>query len=164
MSQIKAIQPHLIAGEQRDWGDIRTADTSKLTGHIAWLRQNARELVTWLKPELSSLGPAYDILTALADKPCSLRRAEGQDWDQIEEDLYGPFRTKDPNPGLANEEELREIVDLASIVDCNHLEMWIEEVAAFTGQNPEAVATAVHRLIDSGEFRWSDPVGALITR
>jgi hypothetical protein len=41
--------------------------------------------------------------------------------------------------------------------------MWIEEVAAYLGQNPPAVADAVHQLIQNGEFRWSDPVGSLIT-
>jgi hypothetical protein len=161
-AQVKKIQPHLIDGERREWGEHRTADTSGILPFIPWLRENATEMVTWLKPELSSLGPAYDILMALADKPCSLRLCEGRSWDQIEEELYAPFRPGNHGQ-ILNAEEIREVVDLGSIMDCDHLEVWIEEVAAYLGQNPQVVADAVHQLIQKGEFRWSDPVGALIT-
>jgi hypothetical protein len=164
MQAVKLIHPCLIDGEQREWGDHRVADTSGLAQHVPWLRNNAQELVNWLKPELSDLGPAYDILLSLADKPCSLRRTEGQSWEQIEEELYGPYRTR-ANPGdQAAEDELREVVDLASIVGCKHLEGWIEEVAAYLGQDFQNVSRIVHQKVDAGEFRWSDPVGALITR
>ena len=160
--QVKDIQPHLIDGERRDWGENRTADTSGLTPHIPWLRGNALEMINWLKPELSNLGPAYDILVSLADKPCSMRLIEGHNWAQIENDLYAPF-AQGGSGQILNAEEIREAVDLGSVMDCDHLEMWIEEVAAYLGQNPPAVADAVHQLIQNGEFRWSDPVGSLIT-
>lgn len=160
--KIKEIQPHLIDGERREWGENRVANTSGLQPHIPWLRENATEMVNWLKPELSSLGPAYDILGALADKPCSVRLIEGDTWQKIEADLYGPFAGGEVGQVL-NGDEIREAVDLGSVMDCDHLEMWIEEVAAYLGQNPPAVADAVHQLIQNGEFRWSDPVGSLIT-
>ena len=131
---------------------------------MPWLRGNAQEMVNWLKPELSSLGPSYDILLSLADKPCSLRLVEGQSWEQIEQELYGDYRNRANAGDQASEDELREVVDLASIIDCPHVEGWIEEVAAYLGQNPQAVAGTVHKMVAEGEFRWSDPVGALITR
>jgi len=162
-AKIKEIQPHLIDGERRDWGEQRTANTTGLHPHIPWLRENAIEMVNWLKPELSNLGPAYDILTSLAGKPCSLRLCEGQTWDQIENDLYGPFAQRGEDAKSLNADEIREVVDLGGIMDCAHLEMWIEEVAAYLGQNPPMVADTVHQLIQNGELRWSDPVGALIT-
>ena len=163
MAKVKEIQPHLIDGARREWGDNRLADTSHIGPHLPWLRQNAQEMVNWLKPELNNLGPSYDILLSLADKPCSLRLIEGQSWEQMEHDLYGPYSSKDVVNPLVNEDELRECIDLAGIVDCQHLETWIEEVAAYLGQNPPAVGDAVHRMINNGEFRWSDPIGALIT-
>lgn len=162
-AKVKEIQPHLIDGERRDWGEYRTADTSGIRTHIPWLRENAGEMVNWLKPELSNLGPAYDILAALADKPCSLRLIEGRTWTQIEDDLYAPFAQRGDGGTILNADELREVVDLGSVMDCDHLEMWIEEVAAYLGQNPAAVADGVQHFIQQGEFRWSDPVGALIT-
>lgn len=163
MNKVKEIQPNLVDGEHRDWGDYRQADTSNLTPHIPWLRENAQEMVNWLKPELSDLGPSYEILLSLADKPCSLRLSEGQTWKDIESSLYGPYLNTSDSEEFVNEGELREIIDLASIVDCEHIEMWIEEVSAYLGQDPPVVADIVHRMINSGDFRWSDPIGALIT-
>lgn len=163
MEEVKRVQPHLIDGSRREWGDHRSADTSNLRPHIPWLRQNTQEMINWLKPELNNLGPAYDILMSLADKPCSLRLVEGQSWEQMENDLYGPYIGKSELNLFLNEDEIRECIDLAGIVDCQHLEMWIEEVAAYLGQNPPTVADSVYRMISNGEFRWSDPIGALIT-
>lgn len=162
MTKIKEIQPHLIDGEMREWGEYRHADTSNLGPHILWLRQNALELVNWLKPELTGLGPSYEILLSLAERPCSVRLCEGQTWEQIEEELYGAYQPRSVESIYLSEGEVREIVDLASIVDCGHLEMWIEEVAAYLGQQPPIVADVVHQMLETGKYRWSDPIGALI--
>ncbi len=161
--KVKEVQPHLIDGGTREWGDNRFANTQGLHPYIPWLRENAVEMVNWLKPELSNLGPAYDILVALADKPCSMRLIDGHSWQKIEDDLYAPFSNGDDNHQILNEDEIREAVDLGSVMDCDHLEMWIEEMSAYLGQHPPAVADTVHQLIQRGEFRWSDPVGSLIT-
>jgi hypothetical protein len=161
-ARIREIQPHLIDGERREWGHNRVAHTIGLQQYIPWLRENATEMITWLKPELSHLGPAYDILISLADKPCSLRLSEGETWEQIEENLYGPFAQGEAVE-ILNADEIREVVDFGGIMDCDNVEMWVEEVAAYLGQNPPVVADTVHQLIGSGEFRWSDPVGSLIT-
>ncbi len=163
-AKVKEIQPHLIAGGlMGEWGDNRFADTRGIHQHIPWLRENATEMVNWLKPELSGLGPAYDILVALAGEPCSMRLIAGRSWQQIEDDLYAPFANGDGSNQILNADEIREAVDLGSVMDCDHLEMWIEEVAAYLGQHSPGVADAVHQLIQKGEFRWSDPVGSLIT-
>lgn len=158
--KVKEVSPYLIDGERREFGEMRLADTTGLMPHIPWLRENATEMIHWLKPELSELGPAYDILLSLADKPCSIRLVEGQTWEQIEKGLYAPFQRGEEN-GPLRADEIREVVDLSGIVDCAHLEMWIEEVAAYLGQSSPIVADVVHRLIQEGELRWSDPIGAL---
>lgn len=159
-NQIEAIKPYLIDGETREWGSERKANTAMLLPHLPWLRENTMEMVNFLKPELHSLGPAYDVLLSLADKPCSLRLAEGQTWKEIEDSLM--VGALSPT-GQDAEEEVREIVDLAGIVDCDDIEMWIEEVAAYLGQPPMEVADLVHRLVQSGRYRWSSPIGAVIT-
>lgn len=159
VAKVREIQPLLIDGEHREWGENRRADTSGLGPHIPWLRENAKELVTFLKPELSNLGPAYDILLALADRPCSARLIDGDTWEKIEQDLLG-------NAGVSEqsfEDEIRQLVDLAGIVDCENVEVWIEEVAASIGEDPIRVAETVQRMLNSGNYRWSGPVGALIT-
>jgi hypothetical protein len=160
-SKLREVEPHLINGQDRGWDGDRRADTSHLGPHIPWLRDNAREMVQLLKSELTNLGPAYDILMELADRPCSLRLMDGDSWEQIERDLYQ--RDEPGSNDLVAEDEIREIVDLAGIVDCDNVEMWIEEVAAYLGQPPPIVADVIYQMVESGNYRWSPPIGALIT-
>ena len=155
------IEHTLINGQNNGWDGCRNADTSGIGPYIPWLRDSAREMVQLLKPELHNLGPSYDILMALAERPCSLRRVEGDSWEKIEADLY-PQDELDPHTTMA-EDEVREIVDLAGIVDCENVEMWIEEVAAYLGAQPPVVADVVYQMVESSNYRWSPPIGALIT-
>jgi len=157
---IETIRPFLIDGETREWGSQRTANTSKLLPHIPWLRNNCLEMINFLKPELSNLGPAYNILLSLANTPCSLRLSSGQSWEDIERELMSDYLSISSRDG---EDEVREIVDMAGIVDCESLEVWVEEVSAYLGQQPEKVANLVHQLVNSGQYRWSEPIGAVIT-
>ena len=157
----REIEPTLINGQNRGWDGDRRADTSGIGPHIPWVRDSAREMVQLLKSELNNLGPSYDILMALAERPCSLRLIDGDSWEKIELDLYPPEQL-DPSAVMA-ENEIREIVDLAGIMDCDNVEMWIEEVAAYLGQLPPVVADIVYQMMESSNYRWSPPVGALIT-
>jgi hypothetical protein len=163
-NQVRLTSPHLIDGATRSWDGSRHADTSGIGSSIPWLRQSSRELIQLLKPELHGLGPAFDILMELADKPCSIRLTEGDSWEKIESDLYGPYNA-DMNPAstTVGEEEVREIIDLAGIVECAHLDAWIEEVSANLGQDMTEIQEAVQHLLDSGQYRWSEAIGSLIT-
>lgn len=158
----KTIRPHLISGETRDWGEDRFGNTGELGAYIPWLQENAKEMINLLKPELSNMGPSHDILLALADRPCSLRLIGGDSWEKIEKDLYADFELGLPQD-WESDAELREVVDLASIVECDTLETWIEEVAAYLGKDPDRVAEAITAMLERGEYRWSEPIGGLIT-
>lgn len=161
--RIKEVTPHLIDGERRNWDGSRFADTSGIGPSIPFLRDSARELVQLLKPELYSMGPAFNILMDLADRPVSLRRTEGDSWEKIENDLYGPYAKSDNIPDYASGEEVRELIDLAGIVECESVNNWIEEVAANLGQDPQRVGSTVESLLSSGRYRWSEAIGSLIT-
>jgi hypothetical protein len=163
VGQVKETMPHLIDGGQRGWGDNRHADTSGIGTSIPFLRESSIELVQLLKPELYNMGPAFNILMDLAEKPCSLRRCEGDSWDKIEDDLYGPYTKKEDQHDYASEEEVRELVDLAGIVECENINIWVEEVAANLGQDPQRVEGTVESLLSSGQCRWSEAIGSLIT-
>ncbi len=158
-TKVKEIQPHLIDGELREWGNKRFANTSGLDPHTPWLRENARELIQWLKPELSNLGPAFEILLSLADRPCSIRLTEGDSWSEIEAAMHVPERVEQSQM----QDDLREVIDLATIMDIEDVEAWVQEVAGYLGHEIEDVSEAVRGMISSGEFRWSEPIGALIT-
>lgn len=157
----REIEPVLINGQDHGWDGVRTADTSGIGPHIPWLRENTREMIQLLKPELNNLGPSFDILMQLAERPCSLRLIEGESWEKIEADLYLQEEA-DPHAGMV-EDEIRELVDLAGIVDCDNVEMWIEEVSAHLGQPPAVAADIVYQMMESNRYRWSPPIGALIT-
>jgi hypothetical protein len=164
-AQVKATMPHLIDGASRDWGGSRHADTSGIGPSIPFLRESALELVQLLKPELYNMDPAFNILADLAEKPCSLRRAEGDTWEKIEEDLYGPYRKANLQQcsGSESEDAVRELVDLAGIVECENVGAWTEEVAANLGQDLAVVEEAVGNLLASRGYRWSEAIGSLIT-
>lgn len=162
-NKVKETMPHLIDGGQRGWDGNRFADTSGIGTSIPFLREISIELVQLLKPELYNMGPAFNILMDLAEKPCSLRRSEGDSWDKIEDDLYGPYIKEENQHNYASEEEVRELVDLAGIVECENINIWVEEVAANLGQDLQKVEGTVESLLSSGQCRWSEAIGSLIT-
>jgi hypothetical protein len=161
--RVKEATPHLIDGANRSWDGSRHADTSGIGPSIPFLRESARELVQLLKPEMGSLGPAFNIMVDLAEKPCSLRRTEGDSWSKIEADLYGPYSQPEGGDSSDSEEEVRELVDWATITECENVQAWAEEVAAYLGHEAEDVEQAVVELMESGNYRWSDAIGSLIT-
>ncbi len=163
IAQLEAATPHLINGQNRDYGGSRVADTSGIGTSIPFFRDNSRELVQLLKGELNKLGPAFDILIQLADRPISLRRAQGDSWEDIENELNPQSREPDYDNRHLIESEVAEVVDLTGIVECEGQDIWIEEVAAHIDQPPVVVAEIVAELLSSGRYRWSDVVGALIT-
>lgn len=162
VEKVKQVKPHIIDGEHREWGVSRFADTSNLEEHYPFLQELSRELVYLLKTELSPLGPSFDILSSLAERPVSLRRIDGDSWTKIENDLYENYNNFN-NQRHLNEEEILEVIDLTSVVECQDVSSWSEEVAAHLGKNPEEVNQTVDNLLTSGKCRWSSSIGALIT-
>ncbi len=161
--QMEEASKHLINGHNRDYGGHRVADTSGIGPYIPFYRDNARELIQLLKSELNKLGPAFDILMQLADRPVSLRRIQGDSWADIEAELNPQSREEDSNNTYLIEGEVAEVVDLTGIVECENQDVWIEEVAAHIDQPPPMIAEIVAQFLSSGRYRWSDVVGALIT-
>ena len=159
IDKVREIAPKLINGQDRGYGDNRFADTSYLTtDDRQFLQENALEFVDLLKNELMPLGQAYPILVQLAHQPVSIRRIEGQSWQQIEETLYRPAPEISP---LA--EELQEMVDLAQLTSCESQEAWQIEAATLLGQGIQEVQEALQTLSERGNIRWSSPVGTFIS-
>lgn len=159
-SKVKEIAPLLINGQERDYGNQRSADTSMLQPFVPWLQENAREMIQLLKSELGSFGPAFDILMELASRPVSMRRVSGDSWEKIEMDLYGS--RLDVSETTPLEIELREVVDLTTILECESLGVWTEETAAYLGQPPVEVTAMISNMIEGGEYRWCEAVGTLV--
>jgi len=162
LSTLEEIYPHLINGHDREYGNYRVADTAGIGTYIPWLQDNAREMVQLLKAELNKLGPSFDILMQLAERPVSIRRTQGDSWEEIERELY-PTRGLRVDDPAAGEREVAELVDLTGIVDCSNLEEWAGEVAATLDLPLDTVNMTIEQFIQSDRYRWSEGVGALIT-
>jgi hypothetical protein len=163
--QVKSALLNNMKGYQD--GD-RLANNRDLHMYKDILVEESLDLVRQLKSILIKIGPAYEVLEKLAERPCAIRRVEGQDWKDIEEDLKV----------IMNEEGLfemavSEIVTLNQITECKDLDEWIKEVALVLEENPalkeegtsdkeEKVKKYVEKRKEDGEMIWSQQLGAPI--
>jgi len=147
----------------------RFGDTSELHKNFQYLVDESLELVRQLKHILIQVGPAYQILEALAEKPVALRRIEGHGWERIEHDFAVPI-TEDDKFDLT----LGEFVDLRLIDNCGTLDEWIkavgEAIRASSGLElgpQEEVETKIATFVDdkksNGQLIWSETLGAVVS-
>lgn len=155
-----------LMNNMKAYGDgDRFSDTSHLREHYGLLASESLELVRQLKHILIKIGPAYEVLEKLAEKPCALRRCNGDGWEQIEQDLSV----------LMSEEgkievSIREIIDLRHISECKDIIEWVDGVSKVLGADPQTYGVApdlehsIHKFIETkqndGELVWSNPIGA----
>ena len=142
----------------------RFSDTSHLSQYYGLLINESLELVRQLKHILIQIGPAYEVLEKLAEKPISLRRCEGQTWEQIEDDLKVLI-----NEEGHIEETIREIIDLRHISECRNISEWVENVSNIIKKG-DTIKTdldlndIINKFVDikrnDGELVWSNPIGA----
>ena len=78
------------------------------------------------------MGPAYEVLEKLAERPCALRRCDGEPWEKIEADLAVPMTASDH---FTN--KLAEIIDLRLVDQCTDEVEWIAEVSNFMREDKE---------------------------
>lgn len=168
MEQAKEIKSHLLNNIKGYQDGDRFSNTSGLRKYYDVLIGESMDLVQQLKPNLIKIGPAYDVLERLAERPCSIRLIEGQTWEDIENDLKVVLNEQD-----SLEIALREIIDLQCIRDCRDLEDWVTEVVSVLKANPdievseeelaiETVSGFIGQKRDDGELLWSEKIGAPI--
>lgn len=148
----------------------RFADNSGLHPYKEVLIEESLDLVRQLKSILIKIGPAYEVLEKLAERPCAIRRVEGQTWEQIEKDLQV----------IMNEEgkfelAISEIITLNQVTECKDINEWITEVNNILENDPdivqedmkptermERVREFVDKRREDGEMIWSQQLGAPI--
>jgi len=148
-----------------DWSGSRTSDTSKLIDNREYFIEESIDLVTQLKAILLKVGPAYDVLMKLAEKPVAVRLIEGDSWEKIEKDLSVKINKED-EVGI----RLEEIIDLHLIDDCKSTEEWITEVINMVKndiENPmeitkDQVEIYIDRKTREGELLWSGSTGCML--
>ncbi|MDX1314404.1 MAG: hypothetical protein R3356_02780 [Eudoraea sp.] len=146
----------------------RFGDTSNLAQHYETLISESFDLISQVKHILMKIGPAYEVLEKLAEKPCSLRRCDGDDWAKIEADLAVPMTSEDHFTS-----KLAEIIDLRLVDQCTNEDEWIAEVGNLLRKDRELAidpddATVEDRISEytnkkknDGEMVFLDRVGSM---
>jgi hypothetical protein len=154
----------------KGWQDgDRFSDTRNLEKYYGYLIRESFELVAQLKHVLIKFGPCYDILEKLAEKPCSLRRIAGQDWNEIEAALAVP----QPMETIIDA-RVSEIIDTRQIDQCADEGEWVTEAARILMEDkatakmelngrtiPEVIQEYLARKKRDGEVLWFDKVGTM---
>jgi hypothetical protein len=147
----------------------RFADTRSLSKYFDILTRDSFELIAQMKHILIKIGPCYDILEKLAERPCALRRIAGQNWVEIEKDLAVTMPQE-----TAFEARLSELIDMHAVDQCADKGEWVSEIARILSEDPEVRKmdlgglTIVDRIQDyimskeqDGELVWLEKVGTV---
>ena len=110
----------------------RFGDTRNLSEHYETLISESFDLISQVKHILMRLGPAYEVLEKLAERPCALRRCDGEPWEKIEADLAVPMTAEDH---FAN--KLAEIIDLRLVDQCQDEGEWVTEAGTLMREDKE---------------------------
>jgi len=169
MEQATKVKDTLLNNMKGYQDGDRFGDTSNLHKHYDILIGESLDLVRQLKSILIKIGPAYEVLEKLAERPCALRLVDGETWDKIEDDLKV----------IMNEEGMfevavSEIITLNQVSECKDLDEWVTTVGQVLREDPElaidpdnaevedTVKNYVSKKREDGELVWSGPIGAPI--
>lgn len=168
LNQAEEVKANLMNGTG-SYQDSRFSDTRKLHRYYDILIGESLDLVRQLKPILIKIGPAYEVLEKLAERPCALRLIEGQTWQQIEDDLKVITNAED-----RFEIAVSEIINLNQVSECIDLDEWVGVVSQIlredehleidkkNGVLEDNIKGYVEKKRDCGELVWSTPIGAPI--
>ncbi len=149
-----------------DYADSnRMSDTRSLLDHTGYFVDESLDLVNQMKSILMKVGPAYDVLIRLAEKPMALRRIEGTSWEVIENDIAIEMQSSDHL-----EIKLSEIIDLKLVDDCRNADEWVGEVQKCLSENDDLsdeidkseIESFVNIKMREGELIWSKSTGCMI--
>jgi hypothetical protein len=132
LSRAEIVKSHLLNNMKGYQDGDRFGDTSKLHLHYEDLIAESFDLISQVKHILMKIGPAYEVLEKLAERPCALRRCDGQSWSNIENDLAVPMTSEDQ---FTN--KLAEIIDLRLVDQCKDEVEWIAEVSNLLRKDKE---------------------------
>lgn len=170
MKQTNEVKSALL-NNMKGYGDgDRFGHTENLYKYYDILTEEALDLVRQLKHILIPIGPAYDTLEELAQKPVALRRIDGDSWEKIESDLAAPMTEENRFETI-----LSEWIDLRMITECANVDEWIHEISRAFKNNEDAireidvdhdinqrVENFVEDKRNDGELIWSDKLGTVV--
>jgi len=132
LTNAEAVKSTLLNNMKGYQDGDRFGDTSKLSDNYETLMSESFDLISQVKHILMRLGPAYEVLEKLAERPCALRRCDGESWEKIEADLAVPMTSEDH---FTN--KLAEIIDLRLIDQCSDEGEWVTEAGTLMRDDKE---------------------------
>jgi hypothetical protein len=145
-------------------GNLATSDTSAVTDEIIEeLRQGSYELLDLLAPTFERFedNPALDVLLALAERPISLMRCAGYDWDHIEHILAERAALNDM--GLdATDRRLMQRIELGEWSAQPSTDAWLWHAARELFLSPQDLERRLERLSALRGLRWDTRRGTMV--
>lgn len=145
-------------------GRLATSDTSRVTDAvIGELQSGCYELLDLLAPTFEGLGDyvALDVLLALAERPISLLRVAGYDWEQIETMLTERAALDDF--GLDDtDRRLMQRIELGEWIEQPSPETWQWLAARELFLTPQDLEKRLARLHELRGLRWDERQGAMV--
>ncbi len=142
-------------------GMLSTSDTSDITRElIQEYREIAGQLLKFLKNIFIILDcPAEIVLQELAERPISLRRIDGGDWQKIDADLYNLIKPERVLDDL--DYRIIKIIELGLVEEMGSFEEWLKMTAIRSGAPRETIRERVegykHR-----EPIWDQELGRMV--
>lgn len=153
-----------MMNNMKGWGDgDRFSDTKNVMKYKDILVEESMDLVMQLKSTLCKVGPAYEILEKLAEKPIALRRCEGESWEEIEDSLK-VITSPEDNFAI----KMCEIISLNIVRKCEDMGQWIRTAASFMQEDLKVdddtaidlVSSFINNKQNDGDLIWSKQIGA----
>jgi len=149
------------------WDSSRMSNTKNVHKYSEHFIDESLELLRLLKHCLIEIGPSYEVLEKLAERPIALRRCDGESWETIENDL----KVIVDEEGIL-ETTINEFIDLRYIDECKDMDEWISEVSKALTTDDEIedknnlegrVREYVEGKRDDGMLVWSSTLKSVIS-
>jgi hypothetical protein len=123
-------------------GDVATSDTSQALDRLEEYRNNAGDLLKFLKSIFILLdNPSEVMLQALAEKPISLRRIESDDWKKIDRNLKRLMGTEKKFD--TTDYRIIKIIELGLVENMPNFEEWLTMAAIKANTSKECVRSRI---------------------
>lgn len=147
----------------------RFGDTRYVMKYQDIFTEEALDLIIQLKHILIDIGPAYQILESIAQRPIALRRCDGESWEHIEGNLAIEVSESNKLDIIIN-----EYIDLRFVRHCANDKEWVFAVAEALRDDPEIdiveesqsfeeyIEKYIEEKRNDGKLIWSDTIGAIV--
>ena len=145
-------------------GDLATSDTSHISDDIlVELRTGCMELLDLLSNafDLGSDDPAYTILRSLADRPVSLMRCDGLDWNEIETGLAAKIKLPEAVYDVFDR-RLMEKIEFREWTGYSSQDAWEWQASQELEISAENIRKRLQNIQANRACHWNASIGSII--